>query len=294
MGNNLSTNVTLYDNKVTSDQSRLTKFIKCKLKKYTSTKTKLTNIPEADFIIQHKHLEQNNKKITDLNSFDPRRTVFVSLIGLFQTWKKCPCYILYTALIILPIKRQWLYYPSKYINEIQSHFIADISAFSDVAETKQFIQLLRWKDSKNHVFFMLDDLKYKQKTRCKLIDPFWFALNEKLTQLYDNVSKDKYKPLNLNSKYWQNNNNNTKFGTSKSLILCELYFVTMHYKTIQEIIYDSNPKSLNPIQAYGNNNILSRNESAELFDEFHNDVHSEDWWISEDYDPYDISGDKII
>eukprot|EP01083_Nonionella_stella_P198749 729462_1 len=193
MGNNLSTNVTLYDNKVTSDQSRLTKFIKCKLKKYTSTKTKLTNIPEADFIIQHKHLEQNNKKITDLNSFDPRRTVFVSLIGLFQTWKKCPCYILYTALLVLPLKRQWIYYPSKYIDEIQSHFICQISAFSnsDPSEIKQFIQFLKWKDTQGYIFWMLDD--YENEQNATLIDSFWFNLNDKLIQLYDNVSKTKYK-----------------------------------------------------------------------------------------------------
>eukprot|EP01083_Nonionella_stella_P198748 729461_1 len=189
MGNNLRTTISYYDEKVTKE-SKLTKFIKSKLKTSDSRSTKTNNY--EDFIIQHKHLE-NNSKTTDLNSFDQRRTVFVSLTGLFQTYKNCPCYILYTALLVLPLKRQWIYYPSKYIDEIQSHFICQISAFSnsDPSEIKQFIQFLKWKDTQGYIFWMLDD--YENEQNATLIDSFWFNLNDKLIQLYDNVSKTKYK-----------------------------------------------------------------------------------------------------
>ena len=50
---------------------------------------------------------QSNPQI-DINSLDPRRVVFVSLFGLYRTWQDVPTYILYSCLIILPLKRSWL------------------------------------------------------------------------------------------------------------------------------------------------------------------------------------------
>eukprot|EP01084_Bolivina_argentea_P002029 3742_1 len=155
MGNELATNVKFYDDKTISGKTKLSKFIKSKLNMSRCRHTK-TNAYE-EFIIKHKRLKRNNESIIDINSLDQRRIVFVSLLGLFQSWKQCPCYQLYTSLIIIPLKRAWVYRPSKYIKEIKSHVISHVSAFSDPSETKQFIELLRWKDSQGLVFWMLDD-----------------------------------------------------------------------------------------------------------------------------------------
>eukprot|EP01084_Bolivina_argentea_P122482 217038_1 len=171
MGNNLTTDITFYDHDDKArNKSKLSKFIcmKSKLKTFTST---TRNIYEAPII---EYLKENNE-ITDLTSFDQRRAVFVSLIGLFQTWKQCPCYLLYSALIIVPLRREYIYYPSKYMNEIQSHCISTLSAFSDPIETKQFIQFLKWKDTQQLVFWMLDDYNNEPHPNNTLIQPFWFA-----------------------------------------------------------------------------------------------------------------------
>ena len=65
-----------------------------------------------------------------MNQIDNKRMVFVSIIGAYQTWENCPSYILYSSLVILPLKRKWIYNPSKYLNEIQSTFLTEISSFN--------------------------------------------------------------------------------------------------------------------------------------------------------------------
>lgn len=55
------------------------------------------------------------------DSLDARRVVFVSLIGLYQSWKDCPSVVLYSAVFILPLHRQWIYNPRKYEEELQSY-----------------------------------------------------------------------------------------------------------------------------------------------------------------------------
>ena len=50
-----------------------------------------------------------NLNIPDISLLDPRRVVFVSLLGLYRTWMNTPTFILYSCLIILPLKRSWLY-----------------------------------------------------------------------------------------------------------------------------------------------------------------------------------------
>ena len=61
------------------------------------------------------------KSQSDIDSLDPRRVVFVSLVGFYRTWQHVPTYILYSCLIILPLKRSWLN-PSDGADEPQSQF----------------------------------------------------------------------------------------------------------------------------------------------------------------------------
>ena len=49
---------------------------------------------------------------------DLRRMVFVSLIGLHRTYRKCPIHILFSAIFILPMQRKWIHHPYKYLEEL--------------------------------------------------------------------------------------------------------------------------------------------------------------------------------
>ena len=74
-----------------------------------------------------KYIQQNINAITDISSYDERRVVFVSLNGLFRTWKQCPSMILYHSMLIMPLKKKWIYNPSKYENEFRSNLFYNLS-----------------------------------------------------------------------------------------------------------------------------------------------------------------------
>ena len=142
-------------------------------------------------------------------------------------------------------------------------------------EYTEFIQLLQWKDKQNLIFYMLDDYNTdydRNKCEFPLIAPFWYHFSEKLTNLHDPVTNKKYSELHLNTDYYHQTGVEIKFGVKVSAILAELYFVSMKFKTMKEIIYQSN-KTLNIIQFYG---------------ECHNDfikceINGDEWYISNDY-----------
>ena len=79
-----------------------------------------------EYIIEYAK-QQNHKKVDD--SIRNRRIVFVSLIGLYQTWENVPAHILYTSIVILPFKQNWLNHPSQHQNDIKAHFASQVSAF---------------------------------------------------------------------------------------------------------------------------------------------------------------------
>eukprot|EP01083_Nonionella_stella_P129206 391927_1 len=58
--------------------------------------------------------EENNLLINDQG-----RVVFISLIGLYQTWTKCPSAVLFSSIFMLPLKKKWIYSATKYKNEIE-------------------------------------------------------------------------------------------------------------------------------------------------------------------------------
>ena len=103
---------------------------KLKLKKKNKCNN---NVENEKFIINfHKEQIKNGIDNNDQNNTiktDQRRTVFISLIGLYQTWKQCPSSILYSSIFILPLKSKWIYNPTKYENEISQNNMFDHCLF---------------------------------------------------------------------------------------------------------------------------------------------------------------------
>ena len=138
------------------------------------------------------------------------------------------------------------------------------------------------------------------------ISPFWLKFSSHLETLYDNIHQTEYKKLIFDGKYWETlKKSEFKFNTNYESIIAELYFVTMKFDTMREIIFAANP-SLNPIAFYGQqmNTFKKISESKLLRDDvFIDDKEKEgnyeetdsedigDWHISADYDPYDIDFD---
>eukprot|EP01084_Bolivina_argentea_P283798 486154_1 len=245
-------------NKLTKDGKRqsqskpilsMKKFLNSKNRFFRDKQTPQHN---DSFILQYNRSNQNI--ITDIDTFDQRRLLFVSLFGLFRNWKKYPSIQLYSAIIMAPLKEKWIYNLSKYANEMEQTQYFNISNFTDDARAfNEFIELLKWKNDQGLIFWMLNDYsKYFNKCTNKVIDPFWIFFNFRLTKMYDPVTQKKYEPIKFDEMWWTevyNDKNKSKFDVKSSDIVHELYFVTrsMKYKSIQEIIYQSNPKSLIPI-----------------------------------------------
>ena len=127
--------------------------------------------------------------------------------------------------------------------------------YSDIAETRQFIRFLRWKDSQRLLFCSLDH-EYLTKTKSVANDDdntytkmnrFWSYFSEQISTLYDPITKRNYEPISMDPQQWQNS---MKYGAKSQDIFMELYFSLGQYKAMQEIIYQCNPLSLNPIISY--------------------------------------------
>jgi len=263
------------------------------LKTKFRSKSKCKHNSKTDGFIKKylKNYQSTNNNVKDSVLMDMRRVVFVSLNGLYNSWKKCPIHVLYTSILLLPLKKDWIYNPSKYKTQLTPK----------VAESKPFMELLRWKDSQNLIFYMLDEHGPKVETEDDVfISPFWLKLSTHLETLYDNIHQIKYKKLIFDNKYWENRKKTQyKFNTNYESIIAELYFVTMKFDTMREIIFAANP-SLNPVAYYGqeSNTFKKISESKLLRDDIFNeegdqqtdseDNANDEWHISPDYDPYDI------
>eukprot|EP01083_Nonionella_stella_P011802 33484_1 len=234
------------------------------------------------FIIRHKNNENSN--IIDANSLEQRRVVFISLIGLYETYKLCPAIILYSSLFVVSMNREWIYHPLKYRRELQSHPISHYLQ-SDKLKRNEFMELLKWKDKQGLVLWMLSDYPYPSNCKDKLIQPFWYHLSERLRTLHDPVTNSMYQPLHLEEQWWVKNCESvTKYNATTTELLSELYLLSMKYRTMQEIIYQSNPNSLLPITRYGQNNDVSRYRLCHMDDDEKDDP-KRSWWISLDYEP---------
>eukprot|EP01084_Bolivina_argentea_P042106 77687_1 len=219
------------------------------------------NDSNEKFFVQYVQTNQPKPDPNEIQSIrDARRIVFVDLIGFYKSWKKVPSVLLYTALCVVPLKRQWLMQPTKHIQELRSSFVSTVAAFSASADVCQFIRLLQWKASQGLVIFVLDyfddcgDLIENENGHTlpnPLIPAFWYAVNDKLTSLYDHITGSTYKSIHFDEEWWANKRNYiSKYGVKPYMVLTELYFVTKKQNVIKEIIYQSNPKSLRPVTAY--------------------------------------------
>eukprot|EP01084_Bolivina_argentea_P002771 5137_1 len=118
MGNQLTTSRICTDNIVSNEKQKSEKG-----KKWSWLKSRNINTcnQNDDFIINYNKTNMINNNKIDIKSLDQRRVVFISLLGIYQTWRECPSFVLYSAIFVLPLKRDWLYNPEKYVNEIKSN-----------------------------------------------------------------------------------------------------------------------------------------------------------------------------
>eukprot|EP01083_Nonionella_stella_P312179 1115726_1 len=72
------------------------------------------------FIINHHRNNTVNDPSSSLDALSHKRVIFISLIGLYQSYKKCPAHILYSSLLIMPLKKEWIQYPSQYMELLRS------------------------------------------------------------------------------------------------------------------------------------------------------------------------------
>lgn len=210
----------------------------------------------SKFLLQLIKEQQANGINNDVDSLlsDQRRLVFVSLLGLFQTYRKCPMPLLHSSLFILPLEQQWVEHPAKHWQELDQKLAGKLSQ-AEPTEVANFLLLLKWKSQQNLLF--CTESNYDDYRKVELIAPFWQFLDLKLVSmnlnglqsLWDDASARHYK-----SKY------NTKY---KDLLL-EFYFLQMRFKCLQEILFLSNPHSLNPITSYVASTSTSRIKPAEL------------------------------
>eukprot|EP01083_Nonionella_stella_P109021 317460_1 len=183
--------------------------------KLTSKSNSCSSQSNDVFIMNHLKNNKQTDKSVDIDSLDNRRLVFVHLPGLYQSWRY-------------------------------------------IAEITDFMHLLQWKSSQNLVLCALDGLdpdafwsKVHKFAPNPLVTPFWYHVSSKIASLYDHVEGKQYKPLTLEEEYWTKKGTFcSKYETKSKSILRELYFVTMQPKAMQEIIYQSNPKSLHPVIEY--------------------------------------------
>mmetsp|Transcript_25325 Transcript_25325/g.40261 ORF Transcript_25325/g.40261 Transcript_25325/m.40261 type:complete len:290 (-) Transcript_25325:14-883(-) len=266
--------------------------------KWKSRKHGKYNAHESDetFFVnycQRDGVEQNIQHV-DIEWLHERRVVFVSVMGLFRSWRATPTYILHSCLVFMPFDREWLQNPghSRY-----AHLLLPGSE----PEIDDFVQFIRYKDQQAFVFWAGDEYETKpmneheEKTENEnaLIAPFWRHVSQRLTNLYDPIRRTNYSPL----KFELQNECAfaSQYGVSRRSLMAEMYFVTLKHCSMQEIIYRSNPDSLNPMVAYCAQNVNrkqkwqkvateTRFQSASTSGSNSNSSLLSDFWISSDYD----------
>jgi len=189
---------------------------------------------------------------------DQRRLVFVSLVGLYWSWQDCPSSLLYSAVLVVPhpFKREWCLHASP---PTKSLLLDYGNLFQDWDRWQTFRDLLQWKDAQGLVFWaagakqqkkpqghVCDDANDEKSPPSQLVSAFWKDVNSKIVTLYDPVAQSHYQPLQLDADWWQNiygQQVTPHFGCKVHQILAELYFTTMRFRCIQEILHQSNPHS---------------------------------------------------
>eukprot|EP01083_Nonionella_stella_P038855 105647_1 len=210
-----------------------------------------------------------------------KRLIFISLVGLFQTYKKCPPHMLHSSILVMPLKRKWIY-SSKYEEQMQS--VSSGLIGRDDAQSSEFYQLLKYKDSQGLVFWAKDE--YKSSSNDTLTHPFWQLVSYKLSCLQDPITSKPYNPLPFEIDYWLSNQDDV---CSVSNILTELSFMSLKYESMKHILNASNPQSFRVITAYNNDlfiNDCCRNYAFMRMERLEDDSDAQsgdEWWVSAEY-----------
>mmetsp|Transcript_47799 Transcript_47799/g.76610 ORF Transcript_47799/g.76610 Transcript_47799/m.76610 type:complete len:258 (+) Transcript_47799:85-858(+) len=213
---------------------------------------------------------------------DPRRLVFVSLSGLFRSYKQTPMILLYPAIFVLPIKRAWL------DGKVRDEFTDTFIGLQDPAELEQFLHLLRWKDSQKLLFCQLDalDSDAVPSSGQGMIASFWRDFSDRLVSLKLNALKlddaSIWKVGKRSASAFQ-----SAYNTTSLAVMTELMCLTMKYAPMQHIIYESNPSTLKPIVSYSvptSTRSESDTPSAAFLPFKLNGSDDSVWYISTDYE----------
>eukprot|EP00485_Elphidium_margaritaceum_P013081 CAMPEP_0202708464 /NCGR_PEP_ID=MMETSP1385-20130828/20666_1 /ASSEMBLY_ACC=CAM_ASM_000861 /TAXON_ID=933848 /ORGANISM="Elphidium margaritaceum" /LENGTH=585 /DNA_ID=CAMNT_0049367439 /DNA_START=121 /DNA_END=1878 /DNA_ORIENTATION=+ len=101
------------------------------------------------------HQKHHKQHTTDPSVYDTaiqHRVVFVSVIGLYASFRRIPTHILFSAIFIVKIKREWLYHPTLHAND-PNNVLHKLLYDSD----EEFMRMLQWKDSQGLLVCMYHD-----------------------------------------------------------------------------------------------------------------------------------------
>eukprot|EP00484_Ammonia_sp_Unknown_P009804 CAMPEP_0197055130 /NCGR_PEP_ID=MMETSP1384-20130603/57808_1 /TAXON_ID=29189 /ORGANISM="Ammonia sp." /LENGTH=242 /DNA_ID=CAMNT_0042488591 /DNA_START=51 /DNA_END=776 /DNA_ORIENTATION=- len=231
----------------------------------------------SQFVIRLNKEQIENGIISEFESVfsDERRLVFISLIGLYQTYRQCPMVYLYPCICMLPIRRPWIYNPLKYKSEIHRSIIGQTSIFQGSVEFAEFLQLLQFKDSQGLLFCTLsdpdrEDVDEDNERTMNAIHPFWRYFSQKLVSLNLN-GLDSFlqrEPHHFKAQH------NTKYIQ----VLKELYCLELRFDTVSEIIAQTNGVRLRAITAYTPHVVNSSPKSVFTPSFLENEKHDTSVW----------------
>mmetsp|Transcript_43280 Transcript_43280/g.71513 ORF Transcript_43280/g.71513 Transcript_43280/m.71513 type:complete len:258 (+) Transcript_43280:45-818(+) len=179
-----------------------------------------------------KKYEASHLDVTE--SFNPKRIVFISINGLYTTWKECPPTSLFNALFILPVGTDWIKSPFKYDHQ-----------YSELLQNPEFNYLLQWKLSQGLLFCALDSDGDDSDDGPGSISPMWRKLSSRLQELYDPLSKLRYQSLMFDDIYWKHNSSlsrcsHGRFTVNVQDVILELCVVRLKFKCVERILVESN------------------------------------------------------
>eukprot|EP01084_Bolivina_argentea_P157399 274302_1 len=118
----------------------------------------------------------------------------------------------------MPLKKGWIYSPSKYVQQLRS---ASSGLIHHDTESQQLFELIKWKHSQGLVIWANEDESCGSDT--ELVHSFWREVSHKLVSLYDPITSQSYNPLILDSNDVSYKTNQT--NTMRDIdVLTELYF----------------------------------------------------------------------
>jgi len=228
--------------------------------------------------------------VDNVHAFDERRIVFVSLVGLHKTWKETPIHVLYSCLILLPIGREWLPTSPKttLFKKNNKPPAKPDGKHAEIANDEEFVTFLQFKNEQGFIFWAREDAdadsqdSFSDDASDAFIAPFWKHVSQRLSKLYDPVSRQTYAPLKCDDFFKDRDQFEPQFEKNRAAILAELYFAQMKFKAVQEILYQSNP-TLNPIVSFAPH-CINVHQNGKLCPRY---IFCKGFWISADYDDAD-------